>query len=132
MEINLDEELGDETQQTTVSASAAPQLASVSSLGGTTQRTAPPGALTFEGAEVSRSEVKITGTVAVDMPAGETVSMDDRIRLVGDFRVSKVVHYADKDGAIVRQQILAPCDDLQITPWDITDPTDNGILRMRP
>jgi hypothetical protein len=85
----------------------------------------------FEKAQVGSSVVKISGACAVDT-FDETVSLDDRLRVVGEFRVVKVNHYVAKDGSIVREQVLAPCGDLALVPWDPSNPGDDGIVRARP
>lgn len=86
----------------------------------------------FEKAPVSRTEIKISGQCAVNTYDEVEVSLDDRMRVVGEFRVVKVLHYVDKAGAVVRQQVIAPITDLELVPWDPADPTDNGIVRVRP
>lgn len=86
----------------------------------------------FEKAPVSRTEIKISGQCAVNTYDEVEVSLDDRMRVVGEFRVVKVLHYVDKSGAVVRQQVIAPITDLELVPWDPADPTDNGIVRVRP
>jgi len=85
----------------------------------------------FEGAPVAKSEIKVSGVVLVDTREGITVGMDDRLRICGDFRVVRVSHYVNKEGEVVRQQVLAPCDELDLVPWDATNPNDNGIIRAR-
>ncbi len=86
---------------------------------------------TFEKAEVARTEIKVGGTVTVDTGDIAMISLDDRLRCCGDFKVVKVLHYIDKDGAVVRQQIIAPIDTLDLVPWDATNPNDDGIVRAR-
>jgi|SRR6478609_2340206 len=87
----------------------------------------------FEKADVARTVTKISGAVEVEMGL-EDVSLDDRARVCGEFRVISVTHRVDKDGSIVRVQTLAPVADqpLQLVPYDSTNPNDNGIVRMRP
>lgn len=86
----------------------------------------------FEKAPVSRTEIKISGQCAVNTFDEVEVSLDDRLRVVGEFRVVKVLHYVDKAGEVVRQQVIAPISDLELVPWDPADPTDDGIVRVRP
>lgn len=86
----------------------------------------------FEDNNVDVTVVKITGTVTADLAGDETLHLDDRVRLVGDFRVVAVNHYVDKKGHLVREQKVAPCDTLQLAPWDASNPVDNGILRANP
>lgn len=83
----------------------------------------------FEKVAVQRTEIKITGTVAVDTRDEVTVGLDDRLRVCGEFRVTKVNHYVDRQGNVVRQQVLAPITDLELVPWDASNPLDNGIVR---
>jgi hypothetical protein len=89
----------------------------------------------FEGADVGKSEIRITGTCVVDTPniSGEAeVSIDDRIRAVGEFRVVGVRFVVDeKTGEVTRQQLVKPID-IQLCPFDPSDPSDDGILRARP
>ena len=86
----------------------------------------------FEKAPVSRTEIKISGQCAVNTFDEVAVGLDDRLRVVGEFRVVKVLHYVDKAGEVVRQQVIAPISDLELVPWDPADPTDDGIVRVRP
>jgi hypothetical protein len=63
----------------------------------------------------------------------ETVSLDDRLRVCGDFRVIGVRHQVNtKTGDVVRVQIIAPIGDMELVPWDPANPLDNGIVRARP
>lgn len=86
----------------------------------------------FEKAKVSTSEVKISGACAIDTHGELSVSLDDIIRAVGEFRVVKVNHYVNKAGDVVRQQVLAPVEHLVIVPWDAGNVKDDGIVRARP
>lgn len=97
-----------------------------------TQQPRLTGGQQFEGMQVGRVITKISGSTGVEM-GFEDVSIDDRVRLCGEFRVVKVNHYAGKDGVLVREQVLAPLADqnLQLVPFDSTNPNDNGIVRMR-
>ena len=60
------------------------------------------------------------------------VSLDDLIRAVGVFRVVKVNHYVNKAGDVIRQQIIAPVEDLIVVPFDASNPNDDGVVRARP
>lgn len=85
----------------------------------------------FEGRPVARHEFKVSGAVTLNSEEAtiDPVSMDDRVRLVGVFRVTKVHFVTDeRTGDVVRQQILAPVE-LDTCPWDASDPNDDGILR---
>lgn len=86
----------------------------------------------FEGASIAATSMKITGTVEVDAEPDMVISLDDRVRLVGEYRVVGVSFKVDpKTGDTVREQILKPIE-VQLCPWDPTDPTDNGIVKARP
>lgn len=86
----------------------------------------------FERAAVSSTEIKISGQCAIDTHGEVTVSLDDLIRAVGVFRVVKINHYVNKAGDVVRQQVLAPVEDLAVVPFDASNPNDDGIVRARP
>jgi hypothetical protein len=86
----------------------------------------------FERAKVSATEIKISGACAIDTHGELKVSLDDLIRAVGVFRVVKVNHYVNKAGDVVRQQVLAPVEDLIVVPFDAANPADDGIVRARP
>lgn len=87
---------------------------------------------TFEGAQVGMTEIKISGACTIDA-ADMTVTLDDRIRAVGEYRVVKVLHYVHpKTGETVRQQVLAPIVPLVIVPYDPANPNDDGVIRARP
>jgi hypothetical protein len=86
----------------------------------------------FEGAKIERTSLKISGAASVEMYNNELVSLDDRVRLVGDYRCVGVHFVVDpKTGEAVRVQILKPLD-VEVCPWDPSDPTDTGIVRARP
>jgi hypothetical protein len=86
----------------------------------------------FERATVSSTEIKISGACAIDTHGEVTVSLDDLIRAVGVFRVVKINHYVNKAGDVIRQQVLAPVEDLAVVPFDASNPNDDGIVRARP
>lgn len=86
----------------------------------------------FEKAEVARTEIKISGAATINTNDGTAISLDDRIRVVGEMRVTKIAHYVDKKGEVVRVQYVTPCDDLELCPWDPANPNDDGIVRARP
>lgn len=85
----------------------------------------------FEGLSVASVSHKIQGTCTVDGAAADVLLMDDRIRLVGDYRVIGVSFKQAANGEIVREHILKPVD-LQVTPYNPSDPQDTGIWRSRP
>lgn len=107
--------LGDQSQ---VATSAMPQVHG-------------PDDRIFESAHVASSSVKIAGTVSINAFERD-VSLDDRVRAVGVFRVAKVNHVVTKDGSVERQQVLVPCADMELVPFDPADPNDDGIVRARP
>lgn len=97
---------------------------------------APPsqqtlGVQTFEDVQVGSVATKISGATTVDT-FGHVVGLDDRVRVVGEFRVVKVNHTIAKDGSVVREQVLTPCGDLTLVPFNHMDPNDVGIVRARP
>jgi hypothetical protein len=92
----------------------------------------PPVPIKFEGANVGKVDWSFrSGTVSGDQAL---VSMDDRVRLVGEFRVTGISFKVDsKTGEMIRVQQLTPVEDTVIRcPWDPNDPTDDGIVRARP
>jgi hypothetical protein len=84
----------------------------------------------FEGQNVDTSTVKISGLSALDNAEGLVVSTDDRVRLVGEFTVVGIRHYVDKNGDLVREQVLKPVK-VETCPWNPADPTDDGVIRAR-
>lgn len=91
----------------------------------------PNGLTPFEEVAVASTAIKISGQTAVDTEGGVELGMDDRIRVVGEFRVTKVVFEQNSNGEVVRVQYVKPISDLQLCPWDSRDPNDNGIVRLR-
>ncbi len=86
----------------------------------------------FEGAVVESTNTKIAGTAPIDADDHLVLSIDDRVRMVGEYRVVGVRFSVDpKTGDTVREQILKPIE-LALCPWDPADPTDDGIVRARP
>lgn len=85
----------------------------------------------FEGAHVMSTQTKITGTVPVESGEDMVVSIDDRVRLVGEYRVVGVNFAVDpKTGDTIRVQMLKPIV-VQPTPWDPANPHDDGVIRAR-
>lgn len=92
---------------------------------------AQPSIPKFEGAEVSATMIKISGKSEVESSEDIVISTDDRVRLVGEYRVVRVNHFVDeKTGEVHREQVLKPIS-IQLCPWDPADPTDDGIVRAR-
>ncbi len=85
----------------------------------------------FEGQQVDSVTVKISGLSTLDAADGLVVGVDDRIRCVGEFRVTSVRHYVDTDGNLVREQTLKPIT-VTTCPFDPSDPMDDGVVRARP
>jgi hypothetical protein len=93
-------------------------------------QTPTAGIAEFEGATVASAITKVTGTTAVDAH-DVTLSIDDVVRVVGEFQVARVTHEIDKDGQLVRVQYVKPRSDLSLVPWNPADPNDVGIIRAR-
>lgn len=86
----------------------------------------------FEGSAVLATQTKVSGAVNIDGADDKVLMIDDRVRLVGQFRVVGVYFKVDpKTGDTVREHILKPID-MELCPWDPADPTDDGIVRARP
>lgn len=85
----------------------------------------------FEGAPVHAAHMKISGNTEIEATDDIVISTDDRVRLVGEYRVTGVRHEVNKDGELVRVQVLKPVL-IQLCPWDPSDPKDTGILKARP
>lgn len=91
-----------------------------------------PAIPSFEGAPVATTSIKISGATSVETYGDEVVSLDDRVRLIGEYRCVQVTHMVDpKTGDAVRVQILKPLS-VTLCPWDPSDPKDNGIVKARP
>lgn len=95
----------------------------------TTLPTTPP-IPAFEGQVVEYTITKISGLSAPSGFENKVISTDDRVRLVGEFKVTGVHFDIDKEGKLYREQTLKP-ERIDPCPWDPTDPTDDGILRAR-
>lgn len=120
-------DMEDLKQNVTTFPPPAPAVAS-----GVSAATPVANPMEFEKTRVARSEIKFTGNGEVELYDDTTVGIDDRLRLVGEFRVVKVVFGVDeKTGDLVRTQFIKPVNDLQLVPWDPSDPSDDGIARMR-
>ncbi len=85
----------------------------------------------FEGRPVARHEIKISGVASMNSEENDiaVISVDDRVRIVGNYRVIRVNHVIDdKTGELIRQEIITPID-IEICPWDPKDPNDDGVVR---
>lgn len=85
----------------------------------------------FEGRPVDATVVKMSGTVPVDELHDVVLSIDDIVQVRATFRVAAVGHDVDKDGNLIRVQVLKPVE-AELHPFDSSDPTDEGILRAIP
>lgn len=91
--------------------------------------TPAPAPSLFEGRVVDRTEVSIKGLTGLsEAYDGLRIGLDDRVRLVVETRASRVNHYVDKDGLLVRSQELK-VQLAEIIPWDPTNPHDDGVIR---
>lgn len=100
--------------------------------GGANLSVVKPAIPAFEGSAISSTTQKITGTCAVDGAEDKVLMIDDRVRLVGDYRVVGVAFKVDpKSGDTVREHILKPVE-VALCPWNPADPLDDGIARARP
>lgn len=93
----------------------------------------PTGIPRFEGRQVDAVTMKVSGTVSV-FDDGVVVSVDDRVRIVGEFRVAGVRHYVEeKSGLLIREQVLKAIDEtVELCPWDPQDPRDDGVIKAVP
>jgi len=82
----------------------------------------------FEGRTVDGTQIKITGNCEIVGAEAAVVSVDDRIHLTGDYKVTGVRHFVNNDGQLIREHVLKPVAAM-ITPWDANDPTDDGVIR---
>lgn len=84
----------------------------------------------FEGRVVDQMSIKIAGAMPTDdLPENLVVSVDDRVRLVGEYKVVGVRHFVDpRTGDLVREQVLKPIF-VNTIPWDESDPKDDGVIR---
>jgi len=110
----------------------APSISIVTTPTGPAAPTQPGIFPAFERAKVSTSEIKISGACSIDTHGDLAVCLDDLIRAVGVFRVTKVNHYVNKAGEVVRQQVLSPVEELVVVPFDASNAADDGIVRARP
>ncbi len=84
----------------------------------------------FEGRPVHQAKIRVSGTVKVPLD-DIVISVDDRVRLVGEYRVTGIRHYVDDaTGDLVREQIIRPLDEtIMLSPWGSDD---DGVIRARP
>lgn len=85
----------------------------------------------FEEHIVEATTIKVTGMTAPDTGGRDLViGVDDMVRLVGEFKVVRVNHFVDKDGKLIREQVLKPIT-VETCPWDPADPNDDGVVRAK-
>jgi hypothetical protein len=85
----------------------------------------------FEGRDVAYVVIKISGLGRVQTERTPVFSIDDLVRLIGEYRCIGVFHRQDNDGELYRVQVLTP-KDIDTCPWEPADPHDDGIIRARP
>lgn len=85
----------------------------------------------FEGAQVLGTATKLTGTHTLDGEETLVLTMDDRVRLIGEYRVIKVGFETNSNGDLIRVQTLKALE-VERCPYDPSDPNDDGIWRSRP
>lgn len=82
----------------------------------------------FEGIPVEGVVTQVTGSV--ELEAGEVeVGIDDVCRFLIEVRVTGVRHEVNKDGKLIRRQLVRVVD-AALTPW--VSGEDSGILRAHP
>ncbi len=84
----------------------------------------------FEGEPVQALQAKISGLSNVTSPDLPVFTVDDRVRLIGEFKCVGVRHVRDKLGNLVREQVLTPLE-VDVCPFDPEDPNDDGVVRAR-
>ncbi|GAB3863244.1 hypothetical protein GCM10028801_30410 [Nocardioides maradonensis] len=62
----------------------------------------------YEGHPVNGTAIKMSGSIPMDDLEGAIIGIDDVVQLVAQFRCVAVSHQADKDGNLVRVQVLRP------------------------
>lgn len=83
----------------------------------------------FEGRQVEGALIRISGATPLDEVGDVVVSVDDRVRMVAEYRVVGIRHYTDpKTGDLIREQLLKPLS-ARLTPWDPANPDDDGVIR---
>lgn len=83
----------------------------------------------FEGKEVHSTKLVIKGVNSLDTPGDRELKIDDIVRLAVEARVTGVYHtVAEDDGSLQRVQHVK-CIEVDLIPWDDTDPSDDGVMR---
>lgn len=83
----------------------------------------------FEGRTVDSCVMRISGATPLAEVEDMLVSVDDRLRLIGEYKVVSIRHFVDpKTGDLVREQLLKPTLATP-APWNPDDPDDDGVIR---
>lgn len=85
----------------------------------------------FEGAQVMLTQTKLAGTHTLDGEESLVLTMDDRVRLIGEYRVLKVTFETNSNGDLVRVQTLKAME-VERCPYNPADVNDDGVWRARP
>jgi hypothetical protein len=85
----------------------------------------------FEGHTIEYVVTIVKGTVKI--PEDHVLHLDDRIRVISEWRVVAVQIKMDKAGKWYREQVISIFDapgasTTAIVPWNPADSTDNGIV----
>ena len=84
----------------------------------------------FEGEPVQAVQAKIAGLSTISTPDLPVFTVDDRVRLIGEFKCIGVRHTRDKNGNLVREQVITALE-VDVCPFDPEDPSDDGVIRDR-
>lgn len=81
----------------------------------------------FQGKEVTEVTLSLKGTVK--LPIDTELRVDDIVRVVAEARVTALNFAVDeKNGTLGRHQ-AAKVLDVELAPWDPSNPDDRGVLR---
>jgi hypothetical protein len=83
----------------------------------------------FEGKPVDAVRVQASANRSAFDGVDTVMSVDDRVLVMAHYVCVGVSHEVDdKSGNLVRVQTLKPVE-MHLHPWDVNDPTDDGVLR---
>lgn len=86
----------------------------------------------FEGSAVEGATFEIVGKPENMANDEAVITFGDAVRMVGTYRCVGVSFKLNpKTGDLIRVQRLKPLD-LELCPWDPSDPKDDGIVRAKP